>query len=99
MPVHAQPPFQITAPASMTVQPNTSGTFQIINTGTQPVKIHESLGRYNPYAIQYPAADHATKTTMGHPWLSVTPGDFVLQPHTARTVHISAHVPAGATGN
>jgi len=93
-------PYEITAPATMTMKANTSGQFTIVNTGTKPIIVHESLGRYSPYAIQYPAADHATRTTMSHPWLTVNgPSSFTLAPHAARTVHVSSHVPAGAQGN
>ena len=93
-------PYAITAPGSMTIKANSSGQFQVINAGQKPIVVHESLGRYSPYAIQYPAADHATKTTMSHPWLTIDgPSSFTLNPGQLREVHVSTHVPAGAQGN
>jgi hypothetical protein len=92
-------PYQISAPFTMTVSPDgKSGTFQVTNTGTQPITVRESLSRLSPLALKYPAADHATTTHTGAPWLSVSPTVFTLAPGQAEAVHISARVPSGAQG-
>jgi hypothetical protein len=83
----------------MTVKPGAAGTVQIVNTGSKAITVSDSLGRYSSPAIRYPAADHATLTTMEGPWLTVTPSHFTLAPGHAETVHISSHVPAGAAGD
>jgi hypothetical protein len=93
-----QHPFQLTAPFSMTVQPDTSGTFQVVNTGTQPLAVRGTLGRYSHGALKYPAASHATTMTMGTPWVSFTPAHFTLAPGHAETIRVTDHVPAGAQG-
>lgn len=92
-------PYEITAPVSMTVGPGAAGTFQVINSGTKPLVVHESLGRFTTAAVRYPAADHATPVTMSGPWLTVWPASFTLAPGQAETVHISSQVPAGARGD
>ena len=93
-------PFSISAPFTMTVKPNTeSGTFKVTNTGSQAISVHESVARLSEHSIMYPAADHATTTHMGAPWLTVSPHDFTIAPGQAETVHIAAHVPAGVQGN
>lgn len=92
-------PYEITAPVKMTVDPGASGTFYVINSGTKPIIVHESLGRFVDDAIRFPAADFATPTAMSGPWLAVWPHVFTLQPGQAETVHISARVPAGARGD
>jgi hypothetical protein len=92
-------PYQLTAPTGLTLKPDTSGTFQVFNTGTKPLVVTDSLGRYTTNALQYPAADHATLATMSGAWVQVTPSKFTLQPGQAETVHITSRVPAGAAGN
>lgn len=93
------PAFQLTAPTGVTVQPGASGTFEVANTGTQPLVVHESLGRLTAGAVRYPAADHATLTAMTGPWVKVSPGTFRLAPGQHQVVHIAAEVPAGVQGD
>jgi hypothetical protein len=93
-----QPQFRISAPFSMTLQPDSSGTFQVVNTGTQPLSVHGALGRYSHGALTYPAADHATTVSMGSPWVSFSPAHFVLAPGHAQAVHVTDRVPSGVTG-
>jgi hypothetical protein len=97
--VSTTPPFQITAPAVMLLKPDSAGTFKITNSGTWPITVHGSLGRYNDHALHYPAASHATLTTMDHPWIQFSPVTFRLAPGRSQTVKISNHVPAGTHGN
>jgi hypothetical protein len=92
-------PYQLTAPVAMTVKPGGAGTFEVVNTGTKPLVVHDSFGRFTANAVRYPAADHATLTTFDHPWLSVWPSSFTLAPGHAETVHVKATVPAGAQGD
>ena len=94
-----QHPYQLTVPVAMTVQPNASGTFTVVNSGSRPEVVSAVLGRYTDKTVRYPAADHATLTTMSGPWLSVTPATFVLQPGTSKTVRIASQVPGGAQGD
>ena len=95
-----QPQFQISAPFTVTMQPDATGTLQVIDTGSQPITVHASLGRYSGHALMYPAADNATKTHTGAPWITIDgPASFTLQPGQAKVVHISSHVPAGTQGN
>jgi hypothetical protein len=92
-------PYQLTVPTGVSVKPGGAGTFQVVNTGTKPLVVTDSLGRYTTPAIRFPAADHATMTTMSGAWVQVTPRKFTLAPGQAETVHIASHVPAGAAGN
>lgn len=92
-------PFSLTAPAALTIKPDTSGTFQVINSGTAPLAVRESLGRFTVKSLRYPAADHATLTTFDHPWLTVSPQSFTVEPGHAVTVRIADHVPAGTKGD
>lgn len=92
-------PYQVYVPGLMDVQPGASGTFEVVNTGTKPITIHDVLGRYSTPAIRFPAADRATTTTMSGPWLSVWPSKFTLAPGQAERVHIKASVPHGVQGS
>src|SRR5579862_4375825 len=91
--------FMLTAPADLTIAPDSSGTFTVTNSGTQPLVVHESLGRYTAKTLQFPAADHATLTAFSGPWLTVSPQSFTLKPGQSETVRITSHVPAGTTGD
>jgi hypothetical protein len=92
-------PFSLSAPFSMSVAPGASGSFEVTNSGTKPLTVHESLARLSARSIQYPAADDATTTHMGAPWITVGPSSFTLAPGQSETVHISSRVPAGTQGN
>jgi hypothetical protein len=93
-------PFSLTAPFTMTIQPGTSGSFPVTNSGTQPLVVHESLERLSVKALKYPAETGATQHTSGTPWLTVdSPASFTLAPGQSETVHISAgRVPVSARG-
>ena len=91
-------PFSLTAPAVI-IMHGAAGTFQVTNSGTKALTVHESLGRENVKALQYPAADHATLTTFSKPWIMVSPASFNLAPGQSEAVRISDHVPAGAQGD
>ena len=95
----AQPAFSLTAPAVITLHPDVSGTFRVTNSGSAPLAIRESLGRYTEHSLHYPAASGASLTQMGRPWLTITPTSFTIQPGQSETVRISDHVPAGTQGD
>jgi hypothetical protein len=98
--VHGAPhQFSLTAPAALTIKPDTSGVFQVYNSGSKPLAVRESLGRYTVNAIRYPAASHATVTAFSSPWVRVSPAAFTLAPGKSETVRISDHVPAGTKGD
>ncbi len=92
-------PFSITAPATMTLAPDSHGMFTVTNSGTEAITVHESAGRYTVRSLQYPASSHATATALGRPWITVWPQTFTLAPGRSEVVHISDHVPAGVHGN
>lgn len=93
-------PFSITAPGVIAFSPGThAGTFAVTNSGSQPLAIRETLGRYSTPAIRYPASSHATLTALGRPWLTVSPSSFTIEPGKSVTVHIADHVPAGTKGD
>lgn len=92
-------PYSITAPAVMVLQPDAAGTFKVVNSGSKPIQVTGSLGRYNDKSLHYPAASHATLTTFSQPWVTFTPHQFRLQPGQSVTVRISDHVPAGTQGH
>jgi len=91
-------PFSLTAPATITLAPDASGHFQVTNSGTETLTVHESLGRYNKNSLDFPAASHATLTTYSQPWITVSPASFTLKPGQSESVAIADHVPAGTQG-
>jgi hypothetical protein len=91
--------FSLTAPAVITLAPDNAGTFKVTNSGTQPLVIHESLGRYTEHSLHYPAASGATLYKLGTPWIQVEPQAFTLAAGQSETVHIRDHVPAGVQGD
>jgi hypothetical protein len=95
----AQPAFSLTAPAVITLAPDSQGTVRVLNSGTHALAIRTVLGRYTEHSLHYPAASGASLTQMGRPWLTITPTSFTIQPGQSETVRISDHVPAGTQGD
>lgn len=92
-------PYSLTAPAIMQLQPDSAGTFKVVNSGTKPITVSGALGRYNDNAMHYPASTGATLVKLGTPWIQFSPAQFRLAPGQARVVRIQDHVPAGTQGH
>lgn len=92
-------PYSLTAPAILVLQPNSAGTFKVTNSGSKPIVVSGSLGRYNTNSVRFPAATHATPTSFTSPWIAFSPAKFQLAPGQSHLVRISDHVPAGTQGH